>query len=136
MRGRNALGGILVAALIAQPAAATAKQGGGEVTKLAAQRCKQERQELGRTGFRKRYGARNQMRNCIKRTRSRARAASQTAATACEAELAQIGSARFIEEYGSDETGFDAMEECIAEGIDELLDHGDHEEEDDGSEEE
>lgn len=36
-------------------------------------------------------------------------------------ELAEIGLAQLIEEYGSDETGFDAMEECVAESIDSIL---------------
>jgi hypothetical protein len=121
VRLTQAITGILLAALLALPAGAAAKRSAGPVGKLAAQQCKQERQQLGRKAFRKRYGARNQMRNCIKRNRSRVQTAARSATSECEAKLAELGVAGFIEEFGSDDTGDDAMAECILEWTDRIL---------------
>jgi hypothetical protein len=130
---RYAIGGIAAAAvLIALPANAAAS-GGGQVVGLTAQQCSQERADLGRKAFRKRYGARHTMRACVKRTRPQVLAAVGTASSDCQDELAGIGSAGFIDEYGEDETDSldNAMTECIAEDIDETLNPDDYV--DDGS---
>ena len=127
MRARYAIGGILVAALLAFPTSAVAGQG-GQVASLAAQQCKQERAEIGKKAFRKRYGARHGMRTCGKRMRPQVTAALSTAGSDCQAELAQIGLTQFILEYGEDltDTLDSVMAECIAEDIDEILNPEDY----------
>jgi hypothetical protein len=138
MRVRYAIGGILAAALIALPASAAAKQT-GQVDGLAAQQCAQEKAEIGKKSFRKKYGAKRTMRACARRTRSQVVAATGTANSECQDELAENGPAEFIEDYGEDETSSvgDAMAECVAEDIDEILNPDDYvdDEEDDGSDE-
>jgi hypothetical protein len=129
---RYAIGGIAAAALIALPANAAAS-GGGQVIGLTAQQCSQERADLGKKAFRKRYGAKHTMRACAKRTRAQVVAAVATANTNCEDELAEIGTADFIDEYGDDPTDSldNSMEECIAEDVDQTLNPDDYV--DDGS---
>jgi hypothetical protein len=133
VRLRYAIGGIAAAAaLIALPANAAAS-GGGQVVGLAAQKCGQERADLGRKAFRKRYGARHTMRACVKRARPQVQAAVETASSDCQDELTEIGTAAFIDEYGEDETDSldNAMAECTAEDIDATLNPDDSA--DDGS---
>jgi hypothetical protein len=129
---RYAIGGIAAAALIALPANAAAS-GGGQVTGLTAQQCIQERADLGRKAFIKRYGAKHTMRACAKRARPQVLAAVATANSDCQDELTQIGSADFIDEYGEDEMDSldNAMVECIAEDVDQTLNPDDYV--DDGS---
>jgi hypothetical protein len=121
VRARYAIGGILVAALLALPASAAAGQG-GQVSSVAAEQCAQQRADVGKRAFRKRYGARHAMRNCIRRNRAKASSALSSAAQECQEELAQVGAAEFIVDYAFDEdTVENAMSECIADTIDELL---------------
>jgi hypothetical protein len=132
---RYAIGGIAAAALLALPAGAAASQG-GQANGLAAQQCNQEKAELGKKAFRKRYGAKHTMRACAKRTRPEVMAALTTASADCQNELAESGDAEFIEDYGEDATDTldNAMVECTAEAADEILnpdDYEDGEEEDD-----
>jgi hypothetical protein len=132
---RYAIGGILVAGLLALPASPAAGQG-GQVATLAAQQCAKERADVGRKAFRKRYGTKHTMRSCARRHRAQVVAAVTTAGEDCEAELADLGAAEFIDEYGDEPTdSLDyAMAECIAEDVDELLNPEDYvDDEDDGS---
>jgi hypothetical protein len=69
---------------------------------------------MGRAAFAKKYGAENPMRSCVRRNRARVRAALRSANEACQEELAELGPDEFAEEWGSDDTGFDAMAECVA----------------------
>ena len=119
---RYAFGGILVAALLALPASVAAGQG-GQVSSLAAQQCAQERAAMGKKAFRKKYGAKHTMRGCARRTRTQVVAAVQTADQGCQDELAAIGATYFVDEYGDDPTDTVdyAMAECVAEGVDEIL---------------
>jgi hypothetical protein len=118
---RYAIGGILVAALLALPASAAAGQG-GQVSSLAAQQCAQQRAEIGKKAFRKRYGARHAMRNCVKRNRARAASALSSAAQDCQLELAEVGPDEFILVYAWDEdTVENAMSECVSATVDDLL---------------
>jgi hypothetical protein len=123
---RYASGGIFVAAMVAAllviPASAAAK-GSGPVQSLAAQQCASERATIGKKAFRKKYGAKHTMKTCVKRTRSQVAAALPSASNDCQAELAEIGADEFIFEYGDDETSSlaDAMNECVAEDVDEIL---------------
>jgi hypothetical protein len=129
MKVRYAIGGIAAAAaLLALPCGVAAAQG-GQVASLAAQQCKQERAEIGKKAFRKRYGARHGMRTCGKRMRPQVTAALSTAGSDCQAELAQIGLTQFILEYGEDltDTLDSVMAECIAEDADGILNPGDDE---------
>jgi spermidine/putrescine-binding protein len=130
---RYAIGGIAAAALLALPAGAAAAQG-GQVNSLAAQQCSQEKADLGKKAFRKRYGAKRTMQACAKRTRPQVAAALNAGNADCQAELAQSGLTEFIEDYGEDATDTldNAMAECIAEDADEILNPGDYE---DGEEE-
>ncbi len=129
---RYAIGGIAAAALLALPSGAAASQG-GQVNSLTAQQCNQEKADVGKKAFRKRYGAKHTMRNCAKRTRPEVAAALNTAGSDCQAELAQNGLAEFIDDYGEDATDTvdNAMAECIAEAADEILNPEDYV--DDGS---
>jgi hypothetical protein len=113
----------VVAALLALPAVATAKQGGGQLNGLAVQQCAQERSTIGKKAFRKKYGAKHTLRNCVKRTQPKVAAASQAASDDCQSELAAEDVQTFIEDYGDDPTDSleNAMAECVAEGIDEIL---------------
>jgi hypothetical protein len=130
---RYAIGGIAAAALLALPAGAAASQG-GQVNSLTAQQCVQEKAEIGKRVFRKKYGARHTMRSCAKRTRPEVAAAVSTAGSNCQNELDQNGAAEFIDDYGEDATDTvdNAMAECIAEDADEILNPDDYV--DDGSE--
>jgi hypothetical protein len=123
MRFRSAIGGLAVVALLALPSGAAAKQG-RSVDGLAAQQCAQERHDVGRKAFSKKYG-RAGMKACIRRTRAAVVSATNQANQACQAELAQEGQAAFNDEYGSDPSGSDAFEECVAEGVDSSLNPGD-----------
>jgi hypothetical protein len=133
---RYAIGGILAAALIAFPAGAAAKQS-GQVESLAALQCNQERADLGKRAFRKRYGAKRTMRNCAKRLRPQVVTALGTASADCQEELAESGAAEFIDDYGDDPTDSidNAMAECVAEDVDVILNPDDYvdDDEDDGS---
>ena len=134
MKLRYAIGGIAAAALLALPAGAAASQG-GQVTSLTAQQCAQEKADIGRRAFHKRYGARHAMRACARRTRPQVTAALGTASSDCQDELAQSGAADFIDYYGEDSTDTveDAMTECIAEDADQILNPEDYGDGDDGS---
>ena len=127
VRLRYAIGGIAAAALICLPAGAAATPG-GQVAGLTAQQCNQERAELGKKAFRKRYGAKHTMRNCTKRTRTQVVGALATATQECQNELATDGAAEFIDTYGDDPTDSvdAAMDECIAEDVDYLLNPDDY----------
>ena len=103
----------LAAVLLILPASAGAKAGGKPVDRLAAQACAKERQRIGKPAFRKKYGERATARACVRRTRSRVKAALRDASAECLAELAEIGPAEFAEDYGSDESGSDAFEQCV-----------------------
>jgi hypothetical protein len=127
---RYAIGGTIAALLLALPVMAVAKQG-GPVATVAAQQCAQERVDLGKKAFHRRYGEKHTMRNCIRRTRPKVSAAVASATENCQQELAQSGAAQFILDYAWDE---DAMSECMDLTLDDLLapdDSGDDESDDD-----
>jgi len=104
-----------------------AASGGGQVVDLAAQQCSQERANIGKKAFHKRYGAKHTMRACAKRTTPQVLAAVTTANSDCQNELADIGTPDFIDEYGVDTTDSldNAMAECIAEDVDQTLNRND-----------
>lgn len=115
-----------MAALLALPASAAAGQR-GQVATLAGQQCAQERADVGRRVFRKRYGQKHTMRVCAKRHRARISAAVGSAGQECQADLVDFGEADFIDLYGDEPTdSLDyAMAECVAEGVDEILNSDD-----------
>lgn len=133
MSARYAIGATIAAILLALPAVAAAKPV-GPVASMAAEQCAQERADVGRKPFRKRYGAKHTMRNCIKRTRPRIAAAVTSATGGCQQELAQDGPDQFILDWAWDEdTVENAMSECIDQAVDDLLatdDSGDDESDD------
>jgi hypothetical protein len=136
VRVRYAIGGILVAGLFAFSAGPAAAQG-GQVASLAHQQCAQERADIGKRAFRKRYGAKHTVRACAKRHRSQVATALATAAEDCQAELSDIGPGDFVDEWGDEPTdSVDyAMSECVAEDVDEILNPQDYvDDEDDGTE--
>ena len=138
MRLRYAIGGILVAALLALPASASAGQG-GQVASVTQQQCARERASIGKRAFRKRYGAKRTMRGCVRRHRAEVAAALSKATQDCQAELGEMSVADFIEEWGDEPTdSLDyAMSECVAYGVDEILnpeDYVDEVEDEDDSE--
>ena len=130
-----AIGGLLVAVLIALPAS-TAGARGARAPSLAAQQCAQERASGGKRAFRKRYGAKHTMRTCIRRNRGKA-AQALTAATAdCQQELAEDGTDQFILDWAWDEdTVENAMSECVADGVDTILNPDDSSDDDTDDEE-
>jgi hypothetical protein len=134
VRARYAIGGILAAAALALPVSAAAGQG-GQVLSLSTQQCAQERADIGRKAFHKRYGQKRTMRACARRYRGRVASALATAKQDCQAELSDIGEADFIDEYGDEPTdSVDyAMSECVAEDVDEILNPEDYV--DDGTDE-
>jgi hypothetical protein len=136
VRVRYAIGGIAAAALIALPAGAAAKQG-GQVESLAAQQCSQERADIGKRAFHRKYGDKHTTRGCVKRTRPQVTAALGTAAGDCQDELDQSSAAEFIDNYGEDATDSiqNAMDECVAEDVDQILNPDDYVDDpgDDGS---
>jgi hypothetical protein len=127
VRVRYAIGGIAAVALIALPAGAAAKQG-GQVESLAAQQCNQERADIGKRAFHRKYGDKHSMRSCAKRTRPQVTAALGTAAGDCQDELDQSSAAEFIDDYGDDATDSidSAMNECVAEDVDLILNPDDY----------
>ena len=137
MKARYAIGGILLAALLVFPASGVASRGGhhGQANGLAAQQCAQERAELGKKAFQRHYGLKHAMRNCLKQARGQVATALPPASTDCQDQLAE-DPVSFIEDYGDNEASMvaEAMQECVAEGVDELLHPEDYVE--DGSEEE
>jgi hypothetical protein len=106
------------ASVLALPATAPAK---GPTDKVAAATCAKERKAIGRQAFTKKYGEKRGMQSCIRRTRGRVVAAQRQAEQECAEELAELGFAEFAEDYGSDETGSDAMANCVAETLDFIL---------------
>ena len=118
------------------PAGAAAKQG-GQVESLAAQQCNQERADLGKRAFHRKYGDKHSTRSCVKRTRPQVTAALGTAAGDCQDELDQSSAAEFIDNYGEDATDSiqNAMDECVAEDVDQVLNPDDYVDDtgDDGS---
>jgi hypothetical protein len=112
-KARYVIAALAAALLLVLPASAAAKAGGKPVDRLAVQACAKERQQIGKAAFRKKYGERATARACVRRTRSRVKAALRDAAAECLAELAEIGPAEFAEDYGSDEAGSDAFAECV-----------------------
>jgi hypothetical protein len=132
---RYASGGILVAALVFFVPGAAARHT-SQVDGLSTQQCAQERSTIGKRAFRKKYGAKHTMRTCVRKNRGAVAAAINVANSDCQNELAQVGQAEFIDEYGEDETDSvdNSMAECVAEDVDEALnpDTGD-DSEDDGS---
>jgi hypothetical protein len=112
-------------ALLAVPGAAAAADG-GPVASVAGQQCAQERSSVGKRAFRKRYGAKHAMRSCIRRNRGKAAQALGSATQDCRQQLAQEGPDEFIFDWAWDaDTLDDAMSECIADGIDTILNPGD-----------
>jgi hypothetical protein len=128
------LASIAVAAVLVLPSGAAAKQGTSPIDKAAAQQCVQERNAIGRRAFDRKYGTKRQIRSCVRRNRSRVRSALQAADSSCQQELSQMGVAWFIDEYGDEPTDpvSVALDECVAEGIDEILNPDDGSD-DDGS---
>jgi hypothetical protein len=121
---RLAIGGVLVAALIALPAGAAARPSHKAMhDPQAAGMCGQERAKLGRQAFRRKYGLEHPGRACVKVTRQLINAAGRVATDECRDELASLGPEDFIDEYGEDATSTvdDAMSECIAEVVDVIL---------------
>jgi hypothetical protein len=133
VRVRIAIAAFALGALLALPASASAGQGGAAAS-VAAQQCAQERSVVGKRGFRKRYGAKHTMRTCIRRNRGKAATAVNSATADCQTELSQDGADQFILDWAWDEdTVDDAMSECVADGIDTILnpdDSGDDETDD------
>lgn len=127
MKLRYAIGGIAAAALLALPAGAAASPG-GQVTSLTAQQCAQKKADIGKKAFHEKYGAEHAMRACARRTRPQVAAALGTAGSDCQDELAQNGSADFIDEYGEDvtDTVDNVISECIAEEADQILNPQDY----------
>jgi hypothetical protein len=113
---------MIAALLLAFPAGAAAT-GGGQVQSLAAQQCKQERSDVGKRAFRKKYGAKHTMRTCIKRTRPQVASTLPAASASCQQELTDSGLTEFLDDYLDDDVGTidDAMAECVAETVDEIL---------------
>jgi hypothetical protein len=109
-------------ALLATSASAPAA---ASVDRLAASTCAKERKANGRKAFTKKYGERRSMQTCIRRSRAKVGSAQRQAEQECADELAEVGFAEFAEDYGSDETGSDAMANCIADTIDFILDPSD-----------
>jgi hypothetical protein len=136
VKARYAIGGMIAALLLALPASAAAA-GGGQVQSLAAQQCSQERSDVGKRAFRKRYGVKHTMRTCIKRKRAAVASALPAASATCQQELATSGLTEFLDDYLDEDVGTldDAMGECMAEAVDEILNPGDYVD-DDGTDDE
>ena len=82
---------------------------------------------MGKRVFRKRYGQKHAMRACARRHRARVSAAVGSASQDCQADLVDFGETDFIDLYGDEPTdSLDyAMAECVAEGVDEILNSDD-----------
>jgi hypothetical protein len=115
------IGALAAVAVLAAPTAAAAKRSAKPVDRLAAQTCAQERHQVGRAQFRKKYGQRP-MRACVRRTRGKARGAFRKATDRCSQELALLGPVAFGEEYDFDEDPATDFAECVAETALEILD--------------
>jgi hypothetical protein len=113
---------LVLVALVAMPSAGAAKGAGKSADRLAVGTCAKERKQMGRAAFAKKYGQRRAMRACIRRSRGKVKTAVTQATHACEQELAELGWSEFVDLYGSDETGADALAECIADQVDAALD--------------
>jgi hypothetical protein len=133
-KARNLALALVATLLLALPASAAVKAPGKSVDRLAAQACAKERQRIGKVAFRKKYGERRTTRACLRRGRSKVRAALRHASSECLAELAEIGPLEFAEDYGTDETGSDALEQCMDETAELALDPGDDYSEEDEEE--
>jgi len=130
---RYAIGGIAAAALLALPAGAAASQGG------QAQQPGRAAVRAGAGGHRQEglsQALRRQARDAglLEEGQGQAVAVLGTASSDCQTELAEIGVADFIDEFGADATDTleNAMAECVAEDTAQILDPGDYGE-DDGS---
>jgi hypothetical protein len=118
----------MIAVVLLAASAGAAAKGGGQVNALVAQQCVQQKAQLGKKAFRKKYGAKHTMRTCASRIKPQVAAAVGTATGECEQELAETGAQDFVELYGWDEsdTVESAMDECIAEGVDLALNPDDY----------
>jgi hypothetical protein len=125
---------VIAALLLTMPASTPAKSGGKSVDRLTAQACAQERKQIGRRAFLRKYGERAPARACARRTRSKVRTALRDASSECLAELVELGPAEFAGDYGSDETGSDAFEQCVDETAEWLFEPGDDNSEEDEEE--
>ena len=136
VRFRYAIAGVMVVGLLALSPGATAARG-GPVAGLSSQQCAQERADIGKRAFRKRYGRKHAMRTCARRNRARVAGAAGTAAQDCQEELADLGETDFIDEYAdlAHDSADTAMAECIAEEVDQILNPDDYID-DDGTEDE
>jgi hypothetical protein len=133
-KARNLALALVATLLLALPASAAVKAPGKSVDRLASQACAKERQKIGKAAFRKKYGERGTTRACVRRGRSKVRTVLRDASSECLAELAEIGPLEFAEDYGTDETGSDALEQCMDETAELALDPGDDYSEEDEEE--
>ncbi|MGH2956385.1 MAG: hypothetical protein ACRDL6_05250 [Solirubrobacterales bacterium] len=126
----------LLALVLGANGPAPAKQAAAGVDKLAARSCAKERKESGRRAFERKYGEADAMRACAKRARRKVRAATREADRLCQEELAALGPEEFAEEWGAEESGSDAIAECVAYTLDSLLQPESEEDEREGDDEE
>jgi hypothetical protein len=106
---RKTIALLLAAGTIAAPAAALAAPAAHPnhhaARTVSRQACKAQRQLLGKTAFRVKYGATKAERNCVKGVLPSAR----TAAKTCRTERKTLGPAAFKAKYG----GPSALNRCI-----------------------
>ncbi len=105
----------LVVSLTA-PAAASAQV---DPVQMASAACATEAKQLGKKGFRKRYG-RKPRPKCIRRAAEAVSGAVAVSVSDCQLELDVFGLEEFLDEYGA--TYEAALDECIREGVDFELD--------------
>lgn len=111
----------LLAVALAVDSPAPARQALPGAEKLAASTCAQERKATGQRAFTRKYRERDAMRSCARKVRRKVRVAIREANRLCREELAELGSAEFAEVWGTDESGSDAIAECVAYTLDSLL---------------
>jgi hypothetical protein len=136
---------MLAAVVLALPAGAAAKGGGslkqgGQVNGVAAQQCAQERSDLGKRTFRKKYGAKHRNADLHQATPRTGRLGAARSQRRLPAGAGTDRALDFLDLYGEDATDSleSALSECVAEAVDELLhpgDYGDDEPEDEIDEE-
>ncbi|MDP9187657.1 MAG: hypothetical protein M3O25_00225 [Actinomycetota bacterium] len=85
---------------LALPAGAATKPR-GLVASLSSAQCAQERAEIGKRAFRKRYGAKKPIAACAKSKRAEVRRAVDIATAECQAELDAFGLEEFLFEWDS-----------------------------------
>jgi hypothetical protein len=116
---------LVAAACMAVPAAAVAKDSGGDTSNSAAKACKEQRSSMGSGAFKAAYGTNKNRSNafgkCVSKMTRMQEADGEKAAKECKAER-RSNSVAFAAKYGTNKNGKNAYGKCVSQKSDEADD--------------